>query len=136
MPEGKVNEVHIAKLESNFEYLQAELERVNTSITNLNKVIFHGNGTPPLPQQMVDVRADIDNINTVVHEKFQNMDTQMNLKFANLHDNIKSHHDLLTTQLTSEIDARKVELQGSWKLRATMVTAFGAIVVALLSLFS
>ena len=132
MPEREVNQVHIAKLESSFEYLQAELERVNTNLNNLNKVIFHGNGTPPLPQQIVDVRADIDNINTVVHEKFQHMDTQMNLKFANLHDNINSHHELLTTQL----NARKAELQGSWKLRATMVTAFGAIIVALLSLFS
>lgn len=130
-----VTEIHIAKLETSYEYLQAELERVNSNLEKMNKVLFHGNGTPPLPQQISDIKSDIERIDQGVHEKFSGLDTRMNLRFKNLGDNIESKITLLSEQLHTQIDDKKLQVQSNTKIQVAMVTAIGAIITALVAMF-
>ena len=130
-----IAEIHIAKLETSYEYLQAELERVNSNLEKMNKVLFHGNGTPPLPQQICDIRGDIERIDQGVHEKFTGLDTRMNLRFKNLGDNIESKIALLSEQLHTQMDSRKLQVQSNTKIKVALVTAVGAIITALVAIF-
>ena len=131
-----VTEVHIAKLETSYEYLQAELERVNSNLEKMNKVLFHGNGTPPLPQQICDIRGDIERIDQGVHEKFTGLDTRMNLRFKNLGDNIESKITLMSEQLHTQIDDKKSQTESDTKIKVAMVTAVGAIITAVVAILS
>lgn len=136
MPSSRnVTEVHIAKLETNFEYLQAELERVNSNLDKINKVIFTGNGSPPLPQQIMGIKGDVENIEETVHEKFQNLDTNMHLKFKNLNDNLDAKITLLSQDLAQKIEAKNLQLQGSTKVKVALITAIASIIVAISSHF-
>ena len=137
MPGPKnVTEVHIAKLETSYEYLQAELERVNSNLEKMNKILFHGNGTPPLPQQITDIKGDIERIDQGVHEKLSGLDTRMNLRFTNLHDGIESKITLLSEQLKTQIEAKNLQAQGDTKIKVAVVSAIGAVIAAIIAIFS
>ena len=136
MPVRNVTEIHIAKLETSFEYLQAELERVNSNLDKINKVMFIGNGSPPLPQQIMAIQSDVEKVQNTVQERCTSLDTNINLKFVNLHDNIESRLTLLSHQLKSDSESRNIQLQGSWKLKAVIVTSVTAIVTAIIALIA
>lgn len=136
MPQKDTTEVHIGKLETSLEYLQAELGRVNNDLEKINKTIFHGNGSPPVTQQLEDLRGDVERVTEVVNDKFNSMDKQMNLRFKNLHDNLNSQLQIITDRLATEIDARNIQLRGAWKLRIALIVAFTSIVTALIALLT
>jgi DNA repair exonuclease SbcCD ATPase subunit len=136
MPSSSTNitKVQIAKLETNYAYLQAELERVNNNLEKLNKVMFHGNGAPPIPQQLVTLKAEVQNIDDSVHEKFQNLDTTMNIRFKGLGDNINSKIELLSEQLQLQMTNRKAEIASGTKVKVAIITALASLLTAIAAL--
>ena len=135
MPNNRdVVDVHIAKLETSFEYLQAELERVNSNLDKINKVIFTGNGSPALPTQIMAIQGDVEHIDEEIHDKFQGLDTNMHLKFKNLNDNIDSKLDLLAHQLQQQIISRNLQMQGATKIKIALITAIASIITAIFAL--
>tara|TARA_Y100000310_G_scaffold161986_1_gene161909 strand:- start:199 stop:612 length:414 start_codon:yes stop_codon:yes gene_type:complete len=137
MPSSRnITEVQIAKLETNFEYLQAELERVNSNLDKLNKVMFTGNGHPPLPQQLVTLKSEVENVDENMHEKFTHLNTNMNLRFKGLSDNLDSRLELLSDQIEIQMTTRKEEIQSNTKVKVAIITAvvsLGTAIIALLA---
>jgi len=131
---SNITKVQIAKLETNFEYLQAELERVNNNLEKLNKVMFTGNGSPPMPQQLVTLKAEVQNIDDSVHEKFQNLDTTMNIRFKGLGDNINSKIELLSEQVELQMTTKKEEITSATKVKVAVITALASLFTAIAAL--
>jgi chromosome segregation ATPase len=134
MAPRNATEVHIAKLETNYEYLQAELERVNSNLDKINKVMFIGNGSPPLPTQISTLQTEVENLEHLITDKHQHLETNINLKFSHLHDNIDSELKVQMQEVKSQIAAKNIELQGSWKLKAVIATSITAIITSMLAL--
>lgn len=115
--------------------LRSDVKRIETEVNELYKTVYKGNGTPSLVSQTIKFQNSIENLKSNLDTKIENLEEGMGLRIADITNLINEKFKHLELQIHHEFEAKKIGIEGSWKMKVAIVSSVTAVIASIIPQF-
>jgi len=115
--------------------IRSDVKRIESEVNELYKTVYKGNGSPSLVSQTIKFQNSIDNLKTNLDQKIESLEEGMGLRIADITNLINEKFKHLELQIHHEFEAKKINVEGSWKMKVAVVSSITAIIASLVPPF-
>lgn len=136
--------VDLEKLESRIE---DELDKIRKEVDDLYETVYKGNGHPSLVTRVNSVEGKLRGLREQMDEKISHLSRENSLKFDSIHQKLESKFGRLEGWIETKfssmeqmmqaiVDRDRMNLKGTWQLKATYATGVFAVIAAIIAYFT
>ena len=136
--------VDLEKLENRIE---DELDKIRKEVDDLYETVYKGNGHPSLVTRVNSVEGKLRGLREQMDEKISHLSRENSLKFDSIHQKLESKFGRLEgwietkfssmeSMMKANVDRDRMNLRGTWQLKAALATGIFAVIAALIAYFT
>ena len=136
--------VDLEKLESRIE---DELDKIRKEVDDLYETVYKGNGHPSLVTRVNSVEGKLRGLREQMDEKISHLSRENSLKFDSIQQKLDSKFGRLEGWIETKfssmeqmmqaiVDRDRMNLKGTWQLKATYATGVFAVIAAIIVYFT
>ena len=136
--------VDVEKLERQ---LNSELDKIRKEVDDLYETVYKGNGHPSLVTRVNSVEGKLRGLREQMDEKISHLSRENSLKFDSIHQKLESKFGRLEgwietkfssmeSMMKAIVDRDRMNLRGTWQLKAALATGIFAVIAALIAYFT
>lgn len=127
--------------------ISSEIQSIKQEVDDLYRTVYKGNGHPSLVTRVSDIEGKLRGLRENMDEKISHLNRETTLKIDGIHQKLESKFGRLEGYMETKFSAlentirlvtdnKRITMTGGWQLKAAMVTAFAAIMAAILTYFN